>query len=40
MLLDLPGKRRVEQALVRRPGVLRFINRLRARYRRPPLEIE
>jgi Putative transmembrane protein (PGPGW) len=40
MLLDLPGKRRVERALVRRPGVLRFINRLRARYRRPPLEIE
>jgi small-conductance mechanosensitive channel len=40
MCLDIPGKRRLEQKLVGRPRVHGFINRLRARYGRPPLEIE
>jgi hypothetical protein len=39
MCLDLPGKRRLEQWLVSRPRVLGFINSLRARYGRPPLQI-
>lgn len=38
-LLDLPGKRRVEIALLRRPGVSRAVNWLRRKYGRPPLEM-
>ena len=38
--LDVPGKRRLEQRLVRRPAVHGFINRLRARYGRLPLTVE
>jgi hypothetical protein len=37
MLLDLPGKRRVERRIVGRPRILRAINRLRKRFGRPPL---
>jgi len=37
MLLDLPGKRRMEQKLVSRPRVLNAINGLRARFGKPPL---
>lgn len=40
MLLDFPGRRRLERALLRRPGVLPAINRLRGRFGRPPIEIE
>jgi hypothetical protein len=40
MLLDLPGKRRLEQKLVRRPGVLNFMNKLRGRYGREGLRLE
>jgi archaellum biogenesis protein FlaJ (TadC family) len=40
MLLNFPGKRRLEIALVHRPGVLNAINRLRARYGKPPLVFE
>lgn len=40
MLLDFPGKRRLEQWLVRRATVLRAMNRLRQRYGKPPLVIE
>jgi hypothetical protein len=40
MFLDLPGKRRLEQKLVRRPRVLNVINRLRARYGRGALVFE
>jgi hypothetical protein len=39
MLIDLPGKRRLEKWLVSRPNVLRFVNRLRARYGQPPLKL-
>jgi hypothetical protein len=37
MLLDFPGKRRLERWLIRRPTILRTINRLRRRYGTPPL---
>lgn len=37
MLVELPGKRRVERALVRRPLVHGAINRVRARFGKPPI---
>ncbi len=40
MLLDFPGKRRLERKLVARPRILRTINNLRARFGRPPLIVE
>ena len=40
MFLDFPGKRRLEQRLVSRPTVLRGINRLRAKFKRPPLVLD
>jgi hypothetical protein len=40
MLLDFPGKRRLEQWLVRRATVLNAMNRLRQRYGKPPLLVE
>ena len=40
MLLEFPGKRRLELYLVTRPKVLRGINRLRARFGKPPLEFD
>ena len=39
MLLDFPGKRRLEQWLIRRPTVLSAMNRLRQRYGKPPLVV-
>lgn len=38
MLLDFPGKRRLERWLISRPTILRTINRLRRRCRRPPFQ--
>ena len=37
MMLNFPGKRRLELRLIRIPGVLRVINAMRARGKRPPL---
>ncbi len=37
LLLDIPGKRRFELALVRRAPLRRVINKLRARFNRAPL---
>lgn len=37
ILLDFPGKRRLERAILSRPGILKRINRLRYRYGRLPL---
>ena len=37
MLLDFPGKRRLEYKLVSRPRVLSAINQLRGKFDRPPL---
>jgi hypothetical protein len=39
-LLDLPGKRQTERRLIGRPSVLRRLNALRARFHRPPLELD
>ena len=39
-LVDFPGKRRLEQRLVRRPAIRRVIDRVRARFGRPPLELD
>ena len=40
MLIDFPGKRRVEQKLLSRPEVSRSINKLRHRYGKPPLKLD
>lgn len=40
MLLDFPGKVRLERRLVRSPGLLNRVNRLRERFGRAPLEID
>jgi hypothetical protein len=39
-LLDIPGKRRLERRLIARPRFLQLINRMRARFSRPPLELD
>jgi hypothetical protein len=38
LLIDFPGKRAVERLLLGHPRVLRAINALRQRWRRPPLD--
>lgn len=40
MLLDFPGKRRLEHKIVSRPQVLNAINKLRHRFRKPSLELD
>ena len=40
MLMNFPGKRRLELALVRLAPVQRSVNWLRARWGRPPLDLE
>ena len=40
MLLDLPGKRRVEQRILRQPKVLEKINKLRNKFSKPPLLLD
>lgn len=37
MLLDFPGRHRIERKVLGRPAVLIRINRLRARFGRPPI---
>jgi hypothetical protein len=39
MLLDFPGKSRLEQKLLSRPSIVNAINKLRARFKKPPLEL-
>jgi hypothetical protein len=39
-LLDFPGKRSLERRLLAVPTVLRFLNEVRHRFRRPPLVID
>lgn len=39
MLLDFPGKNRLEQKLLSRPGIVKTINKLRGRFGKPPLEL-
>ncbi|HEY0080931.1 MAG TPA: hypothetical protein VGB73_20170 [Pyrinomonadaceae bacterium] len=40
MLLDFPGKRRLEHKIVSQPRVFGSINRLRARFDKPPLVLD
>ena len=40
MLLNFPGRRRLEQKLLSRPGVLKTINRLRLKFDKPALELD
>jgi hypothetical protein len=40
MLLDFPGKRDLETRIVSRPRVLHAVNRLRARFDKPPLILD
>lgn len=39
-LLDIPGKRRLELRIIKRPRIINNINRLRARFGRSPLTVE
>ena len=39
-LLSFPGKRRLERRFIQRPAIQHAINRLRARFHRPPLELD
>lgn len=40
MLLEFPGKRRLERALISRPRILSSVNALRARFGRPALRLD
>jgi hypothetical protein len=40
MLLDFPGRRKLEHKLVSRPQVLKTINKLRHRFGKAPLELD
>ena len=40
IMLDIPGKRPLEARIIQRPSVLKAINRFRARYERPPLQVD
>jgi hypothetical protein len=40
MLLDFPGKRRLEYKLISQPRVFNNVNRLRARFDKPPLVLD
>ncbi|MFT3746269.1 MAG: hypothetical protein QM785_18500 [Pyrinomonadaceae bacterium] len=40
IFLDIPGKRPIEARIIKRPAVLSAINKLRAKYNKPPLELD
>lgn len=40
MLVDFPGKHRLEQKLLHRPAIRNSIDKLRARFGKPPLQLE
>jgi hypothetical protein len=40
MLTDIPGKRKLEVKIVSRPAVRRTIDRIRARFHKPPLDLD
>ena len=40
MLINFPGKRKMERWLIGRRGVLTAINKIRGRYGRPPLQLD
>ncbi len=40
IMLDIPGKRPIEARIIKRPTILAAVNDLRARYNKPPLEMD
>ena len=40
IMLDIPGKRPIEARIIQRPAVLSAVNKLRARYGKPPLVMD
>lgn len=40
IMLDIPGKRPLEARIIQRPTILSSINRLRARFNKPPLVLD
>ncbi len=40
MLLDFPGKRHLERAILRRPRIRHFADSLRRRFGKPPLQLD
>lgn len=40
MLVDFPGKDRLEQKLLHRPAIKNSINKLRGRFGKPPLQLD
>ena len=40
IMIDIPGKRPIEAKIIKRPAVLGAINKLRAKYNKPPLLID
>ena len=38
-LLNFPGKRKAERALIRRPSVTRVLTKMRARFGKPPFDL-
>ena len=40
IMIDIPGKRPIEARIIQRPAVLAAINKLRAKYNKPPLEMD
>lgn len=40
IMLDIPGKRPIEAKIIARPAVLAAVNKLRAKYDKPPLELD
>ena len=40
IMVDIPGKRPLEARIIKRPAVLSAINSLRAKYNKPPLELD
>ena len=40
IMIDIPGKRPIEARIIQRPTVLAAINKLRAKYNKPPLLLD
>lgn len=40
IMIDIPGKRPLEARIIKRPTVQAAVNKLRARYGKPPLELD
>lgn len=40
IMVDIPGKRPLEAKIIQRPAILSAVNNLRARYKKPPLQMD